>query len=101
MQIHLGIHAKEQRQERCPEIPENEILDRVRAHEQVLVDALRAGYIEVKVVVRHIAWREAAGGTGDRVVACVDPRNSKVKTILLRGSSQLLGDRRFGQIVVE
>ncbi len=79
-------HAQERVVERA--FDGDEILAAVNRRE---AEIRRAGGVEVRVVVKTLRAEITLpdGSTGDRLVACIDPRNMKVKTVMLQRSWQI------------
>jgi hypothetical protein len=86
-------HARERLEER-PIVTAAEVDAAISRYE---VEAARSNNWQVKIVVKRTFWQVLFGSEGDTVVACLDPKNRTVKTIMLEGSNQVYHRRKSGR----
>lgn len=89
----LSKHAREQCGARGIATAE-EVEAALRGHER---EISQSQSWQVKVIVKRVAFTVTAGSQGDLVVACVDPSNLVVKTVMLEGYDQYLGRSKSGR----
>lgn len=94
MTVTLSFHARLQIANRAV-VSEEEVLAAVSRHERTLSHAFAP---EIRVVVKtmKVSTYLPDGSNGDVVVACVDTRSLKVKTVLLSRSAQV--ERRSREV---
>jgi hypothetical protein len=94
MDVSLSWHAKDQCKVRG--IDPREVLATVRGWRREIE---RSGAWEVRVVVGFYQVKQVCedGSNGDLVLACVDPRNLKIKTVMLQRSSQAYRKQADGE----
>jgi len=93
--IELTLHASEQIQSRGV-VTATEVLEAVRRNEDVISQSQSC---QVMVIVKTFSGKICLpdGSNGDTVLACVDPRTMRVKTVMLQRSSQVERKRAAGE----
>jgi hypothetical protein len=92
--IRLTSHARDQINARGVTTAD-EVL---RAVNSVQSQVLSSQAWQVKVVIKTLPSRiSVAGSEGNVVVACVDPVNKTIKTLMLEGQEQVWGRSKSGR----
>lgn len=91
--IRLTRHAREQIENRGVTTAD-EVLKAVNS---VKRQVLSSSAWQVKVILKRVDYQYTGGSEGNLVVACVDPVNRTIKTVMLEGENQYYGRSKDGR----